>query len=45
VKKPHRPPPYVFSDEEIRRLFRVIDTQPLSDLNPPVQRRHAADVP
>ena len=30
VKKPHRPPPYVFSDEEIRRLFRVIDTQPLS---------------
>src|SRR5208283_2066903 len=23
VKKPHRPPPYVFSDEEIRRLFRV----------------------
>ena len=31
VKKPHRPPPYVFSDEEIRRLFRVIDTQPLSE--------------
>ena len=30
VKKPHRPQPYVFSDEEIRRLFRVIDTQPLS---------------
>ena len=24
-------PPYVFSDEEIRRLFRVIDTQPLSE--------------
>lgn len=21
VKTPHRPPPYVFSDEEIRRLF------------------------
>lgn len=31
VKKPHRPPPYVFSDEEIRRLFRVIDTQALSE--------------
>ena len=31
VKKPHRPPPYVFSHEEIRRLFRVIDTQPLSE--------------
>ena len=31
VRKPHRPPPYVFSDEEIRRLFRVIDTQPLSE--------------
>ena len=31
VKKPHRPTPYVFSDEEIRRLFRVIDTQPLSE--------------
>src|SRR5260370_25099846 len=31
VKKPHRPPPYVFSDEETRRLFRVIDTQPLSE--------------
>ncbi len=31
VKKPHRPPPYVFSDEEIRRLFHVIDTQPLSE--------------
>ncbi len=29
--KPHRPPPYVFSDKEIRRLFRVIDTQPLSE--------------
>jgi integrase/recombinase XerD len=24
-------PPYVFSDEEIRRLFHVIDTQPLSE--------------
>ncbi len=33
VKKPHRPPPYVFSDEEIRRLFRVIDTQPLSEMS------------
>ena len=31
VTKPHRPPPYVFSDNEIRRLFRVIDTQPLSE--------------
>src|SRR5699024_11664753 len=31
VKKPHRPPTYVFSDEEIRRLFHVIDTQPLSE--------------
>jgi integrase len=31
VKNPHRPPPYVFSDEEIRRIFRVIDTQPLSE--------------
>ena len=31
VTKPHRPPPYVFSDKEIRRLFRVIDTQPLSE--------------
>ena len=33
MKKPHRPPPYVFSDEEIRRLFRVIDTQPLSEMS------------
>ena len=33
VKKPHRPPPYVFSDEEIRRLFHVIDTQPLSEMS------------
>ena len=31
VKTPHRPPPYVFSDDEIRRLFRAIDTQPLSE--------------
>lgn len=33
VKTPHRPPPYVFSDEEIRRLFHVIDTQPLSEMS------------
>lgn len=31
VKARHRPPPYVFSDEEIRRLFHVIDTQPVSE--------------
>lgn len=31
VKTRHRPPPYVFSDEEIRRLFHAIDTQPLSE--------------
>lgn len=31
VKNRHRPPPYVFSDEEIRRLFRAIDTQSLSE--------------
>jgi integrase len=31
VKTRHRPPPYVFTDEEIRRLFCVIDTQPLSE--------------
>jgi len=31
VKAPLRPPPYVFSDEEIRRLFRAIDAQPLSE--------------
>jgi integrase len=31
VKPCHRPPPYVFSDEEIRRLFGAIDTQPLSE--------------
>ena len=33
VKVGHRPPPYVFSDEEIRRLFHAIDTQPLSELS------------
>ena len=33
VKTPHRPPPYVFSDDEIRRLFHVIDTQPLSEMS------------
>jgi integrase len=31
VEVRHRPPPYVFSDEEICRLFRAIDTQPLSE--------------
>jgi integrase/recombinase XerD len=31
VKSGHRPPPYVFSDEEICRLFGAIDTQPLSE--------------
>lgn len=31
VKTRHRPPPYVFSDEEIRRLFHAIDTQSLSE--------------
>jgi integrase len=31
VKVSHRPPPFVFSDEEIRRLFHAIDTQPLSE--------------
>jgi integrase len=31
VKVRHRPPPYVFSDEEVRRLFDAIDTQPLSE--------------
>lgn len=29
----HRPPPYVFSDAEIRRLFHAIDTQPLSEMS------------
>ena len=33
VKTPHRPPPYVFSDAEIRRLFHAIDTQPLSQMS------------
>jgi integrase/recombinase XerD len=33
VKPPHRPPPYVFSDEEIRRLFHAIDTQLLSEMS------------
>jgi integrase/recombinase XerD len=31
VEVRHRPPPYVFSDEELRRLFAAIDTQPLSE--------------
>jgi integrase len=33
VKTRHRPPPYVFSDEEIRRFFHAIDTQPLSEMS------------
>lgn len=33
VNKRHRPPPFVFSDDEIRRLFDVIDTQPLSEMS------------
>lgn len=33
VKTPLRPPPYVFSDDEIRRLFHAIDTQPLSEMS------------
>jgi integrase/recombinase XerD len=33
VKTPHRPPPYVFSHDEIRRLFHVIDTQQLSEMS------------
>jgi integrase len=33
VKTPHRPPPYVFSDDEIRRLFHAIDIQPLSEMS------------
>ena len=33
VKAGHRPPPYVFSDDEIRRLFHAIDTQPLSEIS------------
>jgi integrase/recombinase XerD len=31
VKVRHRPPPYVFGDEEVCRLFDAIDTQPLSE--------------
>jgi integrase len=33
VKTRHRPPPYVFSDDEICRLFHAIDTQPLSEMS------------
>lgn len=33
VKTLHRPPPYVFSDDETRRLFHAIDTQPLSEMS------------
>jgi integrase len=33
LKTRHRPPPYVFSDDEIRRLFHAIDTQPLSEMS------------
>jgi integrase len=33
VKTRHRPPPYVFSDEEICRLFHAIDTQSLSEIS------------
>src|SRR5450755_4589124 len=33
VKTRHRPPPYVFSDGEIRRLFDAIDTQSLSEMS------------
>jgi integrase len=33
LKTRHRPPPYLFSDEEIRRLFHAIDTQPLSEMS------------
>ncbi len=33
VKTAHRPPPYVFSDDEIRRLFHAIDTQALSEMS------------
>lgn len=33
VKHTHRPPPYVFSDDEIRRLFHAIDTQELSEIS------------
>lgn len=33
LKTRHRPPPYVFSDEEIRRFFHAVDTQPLSEMS------------
>lgn len=33
LKTRHQPPPYVFSDEEIHRLFHAIDTQPLSEMS------------
>lgn len=33
VKTRHRPPPYVFSDDEIRRLFDAIDAQPLAEMS------------
>ncbi len=33
VKTRHRPPPYVFSDDEICRLFDAIDTQSLSEMS------------
>jgi integrase/recombinase XerD len=33
VKTRHRPPPYVFSDEEIRRFFHAIDAQSLSEMS------------
>ncbi|MDQ2760305.1 MAG: tyrosine-type recombinase/integrase [Actinomycetota bacterium] len=33
VKTGHRPPPYVFSDDEICRLFHAIDTQSLSEMS------------
>lgn len=33
VKTRHRPPPYVFSDDEVRRLFHAIDAQPLSEMS------------
>jgi len=33
VKTRHRPPPYVFSDGEVRRLFHAIDAQPLSEMS------------
>jgi integrase len=33
VKARRRPPPYVFSDDEIRRLFHAIDAQPVSEMS------------